>query len=526
VLSPFKYEFLSADEGAEVARILTATRGYDGNVFRVANETPDDRKVTIAWFRGWDLVDVVHVATHGVTICLGEQCRAMIIAAQDPRPWSEVSRDWPGRGIYPTAVLGEEAGDTAYIQVALEAEFFRSEYPNGLSNAIVYVSACETVGIRGSDLADALAGTSSVYIGWDEPVQSGHARDAALELYRILSEDGTTVRNAMSRLGSLTTNTWFDDDNLAVIALMLRHGPLAPFDHRIRETVWIEHPDNQEPLADGDALAPLGRLGDGIPDTIPYRIRVDGVDDTPDRFDLHIEIDGRAIEHPALMEGRQEDGYTWSVEGKAPLTRDLREGDRVAIRAEVHLPDEGLTEQTLTVEVVAPPPVSWVGSASQVLDSPTFGRTVVTTEVTDLVFERVEDPLWPPGAERYEVVSGRLSWSTEGEIVRFFGPNCQYAAGPFAFDVPPGSAYIEIVPDELGGPPRYNMFGSFEDRVITIATTCSDLDHTTKIQAVWMAVWPEDGRLVSADGSTIAGSKESGVNRWTWDLRRRVETQP
>lgn len=521
VMSPYLWQFGESDEGAAVRSLLAQTRGYDDrSVAYVTSAAFNDGGVTVDHFKGMDIFDVVHITSHGRTSCLGDDCRAVIVVRDDPRPLDIVARDYSDYGVTFSRT------DTV-TQVALEAEFFRKQYPDGLTNALIYFSACETVSGTGSDLARALAGSSSVYLGWDSPVQSGPARTAALELYRRLADEGVTVRTALEEIGSLRNNTYFDEDtDRTIIALLFRYGPFPPVDRRIRETVWIEHPDNDEPLADGDGIAPLGTLGDGVPDTLPYRIRVDGVEGSPLDYGLNIEMDGHRIDHPTLVEGQPLDGLTWILEGKALLNRDLKEGDRVPITAYVELPDQGRTEQSLEVEIIAPPPSTWVGTATHVLDSPLFGATIVETEASNLVFERVEDPSWPPGAQRWEVVSGQLSWSTQGEVIQFFGPACQYGAGPFVYDVVPGSAYIEIDPNVPSGPARYRLFASFEGPTLTISTSCAGVDYTTRVQSAWMAVFPDEDRRVSQDGSVIQGSKENSLNKWTWSLRRQVETQP
>ena len=55
---------------------------------------------------------------------------------------------------------------------AVGADFFKRYYPQGLSDTIVVIDACETVGAGDSDLALAIVGDSSVYVGWNAPVQS------------------------------------------------------------------------------------------------------------------------------------------------------------------------------------------------------------------------------------------------------------------------------------------------------------------------------------------------------------------
>jgi hypothetical protein len=76
------------------------------------------------------------------------------------------------------------------------------------------------------------------------------------------------------------------------------------------------------------------------------------------------------------------------------------------------------------------------------------------------------------------------------------------------------------------GPARYNMFGALDERTITVTTSCSDVEFTTRIQSAWLAVFSDEDRRVSADGTSIAGNKEDARNSWTWSLTRQASDTP
>ena len=574
VLSPFAWQFGDRDDGGAVSHILEGTRGYAGNVTFKENPDSASSAVSIDDFTGWDEYDVVHVVTHGTYVCEGDDCRGMLAVRRigevadgrcrglELEECQDVCRGLelegcddicsgleledctaPCRGLdltdCATPCRGLELGecDARGLElvhvpqknptplsklrekyVVVGADFFRERSPEGAGNTIVFINSCRSTSPFGTDLVAAIRSPETTYLGWNETVSSLAAFPAAIELYTRLSEDGTTVSSTYEALGELRTDPYLEAARL-ILAPRSAGG-----DHRVRETVWIEDPEANVPMADGTPLRALGRLDDGVADTLPYRIRVDGVEGPVTDFDLTIEIDGRRVDHPTLAQGVPVNQRTWVLEGKALLTRDLKEGDTVPILAYVALPDLGQTEQILAVEIMAEPVAVWAGTASNVFDSPIFGETIVTTMATNLVFRRVADPIWPPGAERYEVASGQLTWSTQGEIIQFFGPNCQYSAGPFTFEVVPGSAYIEIDPNVASGAPRYRLFADFTGDAISIPTTCSGIDHTTRMQSAWMAVFAEDDRRVSPDGNRIQGTRETNLNRWTWELRREFES--
>ena len=60
----------------------------------------------------------------------------------------------------------------------LGADFFRTWYPDGLDETLVIVDACQTMGPKVSDIADALRGSTSEYVGWSETVNTDVSRAA------------------------------------------------------------------------------------------------------------------------------------------------------------------------------------------------------------------------------------------------------------------------------------------------------------------------------------------------------------
>ena len=194
-----------------------------------------------------------------------------------------------------------------------------------------------------------------------------------------------------------------------------------------------------------------------------------------------LRIDGEDAGAYPLSEGDEVDDMIWRVDGVWPAGRDLEEGEILEIHAWAELPDLGVTEVTVTVEVVGEPEEPpqpervWTGQSSGV-QTFSIATGSATTQATDLVFRRVSSSL--PHIERYEVVSGRIAWSTEGEIVRLFEGNCTYSSGTRTYDVVPGSGYIQI--DHSVDPPRYNGLGDFEADLVTMSTSCADIDFTTR----------------------------------------------
>lgn len=282
--------------------------------------------------------------------------------------------------------------------VVANADFFRHHYPEGVGNVLVYLDACETLTSGVTDLADAIRGEKGVFVGWSAPVQSGPAGAAAVAFYTRLSEAGVTVATAYADIGDLKTNLWTDEHGNNVDAQMRITQRQAGGDLRIRDIVWIEHPAGGAPL-DDDALVLIeGQLGDGQPDSVPYRIRIDGADAHAADFTIHVEIDG-VVAVPATLSVAQSAGeLAWVLTSSPPW---------------------GATSQTTRSSRSAPGPncpmqahrtrarssASWMIRATGWAGRSTFARRKTRlrwpTEF-DLRFE------YNPGLDRFDLTQGTL----------------------------------------------------------------------------------------------------------------------
>jgi hypothetical protein len=506
VLSPFGWEFEGFDESAAVAEVLGETRGYEGGVQFVRNATPESKTVTRAHFAGWDSYDVIHVSSHGKTICQDGDCRAMLTVARDDRPLEQVIADWPGPGV----VFGK-IGKDGFRYIALEADFFTEHYPTGIADAIVFLNACQTLPQGVTDLANAIRGSRGVFLGWTAPVQSGPGRDAALAFYTHLTETGATVGTSHASLGGLATNTWIDDNGNTVGALLSVTERAAGGDLRIREIVELEHPQGDGGLSDGAVVRMRGRPGDGQADTVPWRIRVDGVDSDAAGFIARVAVDGVAAQPTALSAGQSDGDMVWHLSGTVAMGRDLAEDEALEIVATVDLPDQGTSLAAATVTVTGDPG-AWVGDFGY---ARVFGddEFVITLGGTGLRFEYEAD------RNAYVVTGGTVFWTYEGATFNASGQTCTSNHGPVALTLPPGSAYIEI--DHSTSPARYWGYGYFEGPEVEIPTSCPDRTLHANFEGPWFRADLSPHFLLD-DGTRMFGEDVDDigfmVEHWFWNL--------
>lgn len=333
ILSPFQYQFKQSDEGAELAALLGADRSYEGNVQYVAN-TDQSQEVAPSDFMGWDGFDVVHVSTHGAQVCGDDGCKTVIVAGNLAS--AEVIVGSADLGV---DLVKIEYGEQAY---GASTDFFRSKYPSGLPDTIVFMSACQTA--KGNDLAQVLAGQGGAYLGWTESVHSGTAHRAALAFFTNLIEKGIPATKAFEALKEgvdLTTDQ--PGETGAVAKLEIFSGG---DDLRIREVVFLQNPLTKEELPANFPYPVVGQPGDGAVDRIPFLIKVDGVEGNPAGFTVHVEVNGISGPPVSLATGEavDADGNAWQVKGEVPVTFDAQQGQSIEIRARVDLPEGGTSE--------------------------------------------------------------------------------------------------------------------------------------------------------------------------------------
>ena len=332
VLSPLYWDFANNQDGAQVAAILSSTRGYEGRVTYLLNPTATSRQVTISNFKDWQNYQVIHVDSHGTRICEAGPCRAVLVFASQASLQGSTEEEkaaLTGKGV-DALFIEEKVG--AYI--GLNADFFRANYKGGLSDTLVFFNACKSFGSGATDLADAIRGSTSVFLGWAGNVKVPDANATSKKLYQELSIWGVTVEEAYNRLGDLQA------DRAGVRLIRSPHA--AGGDLRIRDIVYLLNPDTNQTLGPSQEVAILGEMDDGEPDTVPYRVRVDGiVPQNAADAQLYVSVDGIVSGPQPVSEGETGGPDSWILNGQVGLPYDVEQAMSVDFEAWVELPEGG-----------------------------------------------------------------------------------------------------------------------------------------------------------------------------------------
>jgi hypothetical protein len=434
------WDFGETDDGAAVSGILAETRGYEGRVEFLANASPTASNVTVDSFKGWQGLQVVHVVSHGIRICKNGPCRAAIAASTVrgalPKGEGILTKggrlgSLEGRGLEIASVEGSRGLELLepLRLVLLSADFFRDQYPSGLNDALVFFNACETFGGEATDLADAIRGTTSVFLGWDESVDFDAAFAAAVALYKDLSEGGYPVEVAHSRLKGEGLAT---DKSINPPAQLVM-GKRGDGDGlRIRDVVELLDPGSGALLDASSTVAIIGAQGDGEPDSVPYSVQIDGMTkELAPKVVLHVSVDGVEIEPQPITNGEVNEKDQWTVSGEVPLGFDLEEDITVGFRAWVELHSGGESDDETSATVTGSEPImgyEWVMEATRIVSHP-GGRELASMAELTLEFEEGQELNEPH--PRYVVTGGTVTYGDRSGSAL----GCTYTGGGLTYEV-------------------------------------------------------------------------------------------
>lgn len=515
VLAPMLWDFGDSDDGAPVSDILQETRGYESGVTYRSNASQSSTEVGIDDFRGWREHDVVHVSSHGTRICKVTPCRAVIIATL----YTGALADLPERGQPGVEIVKSVKKHRTFL--GLSADFFREEYPGGLEDTLVFFNACETYGAgspadRATDLGDAIRGSTSVFLGWSETVDSESATLASVALFQGLSQRGLTIGDAYKAIGELNVDQ-HPDGKHGLLGVSERQ---AGGDLRIRDVVSLRSPESGEMLVGGESVAIEGELGDGQPDTVPYQVQVEGIDPTPAAGAIvHVSVGGREAPPAAVASGTEVTPGSWSIEGSITLDHDVTAPEPVELHTWLDLPEGGLSDHRSSATLVGPAPVSSVWKGTGTYDSELTNDGLVHVRATaELTFTL--KPGQQPGARYavYEQSAGTMTWQTIGTA----SDGCAFLSPVVTVPITPDmTASAELAFDTSTTPIEYRAASQVTSGPeVEVTETCPNRTstYTTRANGTFILAFSDEHRTVV--GNRISGETTLSVANISWDLMK------
>jgi hypothetical protein len=521
VLSPFHWQFPALDDAPSVSAILSGTRGYGNGVRYLANDAESGVAVGLESFMGWEEYQVVHVSTHGRRICYEGACKATLVAGllenllpAGPGTKAEKLHALTFQGV--TYAKGEKTG-LEYL--VLNADFFRSQYPAGLDNTVVFLNACQSFGPQATDLVAAIQGSTSVVLGWTESVYVADATAAAVALYEALSDRGYPAEVGLDQLGDLKVGDAVTGQSSPELRMSKRP---AGGDLRIRDVVSLLHPGSANILTASDRVPIQGTQGDGIPDAAPYLVRVDGVKpQLAAEMMVHVSIDGVEADPVPLTSGQVDGEDRWLVGGAVPLSFDLEEETPVTFRAWVNLHSGGESRHETGATLSGEQPI--MGTVWELEAVQTSGWTggiphTPYTATARLTLRFAPDQAATEPSPRYIVTGGTVTYAWTHSFY-----DCTYSAPTITFEVTPQvSQDSRLFFDTTRNPVGYYGVIYTQGPDFESSERCAGGDGSIRIQRAantWLLLDPDEARAVSADRRSIVGT-----HRFDSDVGAYIET--
>lgn len=341
VLSPFRYEANFGDAGELVAGALDGVRGYTGNVTYLATTNELDPQVTVEVLTQLEDYDVIHLDTHGGTLCKKKDAPLDTAKDKEKKKCADGITDFLVQRFHGTAQDLQSIAHPGVIHyrgrlhqsIAVTADFFRHYYPEGLTDKLFILGSCNTFR---TDMAEAIAGSSGIYMSWDGYTDYTLVRNTSLSLLDSLGL-GLTVGEAFARMPS------FSSDNPAADGALQYTPREAGGDLRIRDLITVRDNLTGELLTDASGIEVMEVPEDGQNDHLNLEFTVDGI--TPEQlenFYVNLVVDDHVIGHLDLKQsGVQMADFSYSVTTPVPLPFDVQEGQALHLDFWIPLPDLG-----------------------------------------------------------------------------------------------------------------------------------------------------------------------------------------
>lgn len=491
VLSPFGFYAETRGQAAAVATVLESIPDYRGQVVQRSNDTPESRTVGIEDFAHFAGNDVVFVTTHGAMICVDldgrpiSPCRAFVNTGLV---------DDPDVGVGVVGVDFHFFPEFSRTALAVGADFFRHAYPNRLDDALIVLNACHGAG---SDVGHALEGKNSNYVGWSGPVSPPGSQLARSPFLEALAQ-GRSIVEVHRSLGEALTDP-----------VLGNHLAIGAQDIRIRELPRVLDAFTGETLTSSGTVQVSGYPGDGEPDSLLLVTEVDGVEEVrAGAFDVTMTVDGVKVGGGVLAAIGTKDGdYRWRIASQVDLGFDVSEGQTIAIRVEVALPEGGTSVFQASPKVTSPgfdPGRVWQGTFTNTFDVPDARIRIIV----DATFERTASSGPPSQHPIFEMTQGTMTWSLQN-----------VPSSPDACDQSAPTTVTPLGPDEYSyftfdltkQPVEYFGFGSSGGPSVDLTITCPDLGSTvssTEAGGEWFQAFANHHYTVT--GSTFAGLYATG----------------
>jgi hypothetical protein len=505
VLAPLFYEGKGLfGEVNDVANILNNTRGFEGRVETIVNDTASSNKAGVGDFASFHGYDVIYLSTHGTTVCKDlktgatTSCRGYIAAeAYDPNDFEDVIESTT-KGVDLVEYVSGKSG------LGVGADFFRFQYPGGLSHKLVFLSACKSAAT--SDLTEALLDkqkTSSV-LGWTQVVTGWQAGRSARLFFQGLAK-GLTVGETLDSMGT-------DIYDALTRAELAESNPNL----RIRDLIRVNDGFTGKTLSDTSGIEITLAPDDGEDDKLLLEIIVDGVDPTKlEQYFVNLSVNGKAIGSTSVSANGEKIGdHSYRIMGEAPLGFDAKEGQTLELRFWMPLPEGGSSEFVASPKVTTPVK-SEVGEEWLMTSTTTVrGIGSLTTRVTTATWVAEPGQDASSRSRYFRVKSGTMNITSQSDVA---GCKFNYTG---TVEIGEGEPNTSLKIDTDSSPMLYEGMAMARGKQVEMTGVCEDgetLTITTEAGGIYFMTDAE----MPFSGDSFSGVFNSGatlptVIEWTF----------
>ncbi|WP_129641147.1 hypothetical protein [Peristeroidobacter agariperforans] len=508
VLSPFRYEENFGNAGELIAGEINTVRGYAGNVTYLATTTESAPQVTVDTLTQLENYDVIHIDTHGGTLCKKKDSDAV---SSDKKKCADGITDFLVQRFHGTAQDLQSVQHPGVIHyrgrlhqsIAVTADFFRHYYPQGLSDKLFILGACNTFR---TDMAEAIAGNSGVYVSWDGYTDETLVRNTGISLVDSLRL-GLTVGEAFARMPK------FSSDSPEATGVLHRTPRQAGGDLRIRDLISVRDNITGEPVSDASGIEVMETPEDGNNDNLNLEFTVDGI--TPEQLDnfyLNLKIEDQVIGHINLGEqGVPSGDFSYRVSAAIPLGFDAQELQALEMDFWIPLPDQGEDHFTAAPRVNdredSQVGREWV-LGSRLTESHHDSSTTITADV-EFAIDPEDDPA--SNYHYFYVKSGRVRVQRDYEDAY----NCAFHID-HTIDLAANASNNYLVFDTSGSSIVVSGFGTAPTEYLEVTSSCGT---TATVNVDYVYFLAEDTIVSgnSAQGVYNDGAVHPTVVEWTLD---------
>jgi hypothetical protein len=337
VVSPFAWDFQTYDDSVWLADVVRSVPDYG-----YIDEHINQDAAAASWsatdaFSQLNLDDLIHVATHGDTLCDGGICRTVLGTGAVS---STANPSLPEVAFY--------VRETRYV--GMVSSVLLADVEPG---TVLFLNGCKSY----QDSLATKLGPDGALLGWDNYVTNQAAKLTGEAFYVGTMDQGRRVGDVYANLERLgfTTSSRFNKETGATEPVRFKSSHTLPgTGPRLRDIVELRDPSGKR-LVDGSVLNVTTEQGDGEPDELELDLRVFGLEPNELNREVRIRLDEVDTAVMPVATGAAVSTYVRDLSDEITLPIDTEPDRDYVLEAIIPLPEGGESKHTVKVRFISSP---------------------------------------------------------------------------------------------------------------------------------------------------------------------------